>query len=187
MDTKYSNVWGTFKKNGDCFQNGGRRASFKTEGFAPFGSLKTEQNSAGSSGVGNFAVGPFGSNTSFESRRTSLPAFELKRRNSKINHFELGNSSSGSSSSNNNTGSGPNSMLSLGTESKKYNWSTNPFSNADQNMMDTSSGSGGSSRTSSGHGSYSQLDWDGTVDGVFKEEIGKMSLGFQRGSCFGIN
>ena len=121
----------------------------------------------------NLPLGPFGStsNSRQGSGPTSLPAMGFKNQNSNVYSFEL------KSDSPNTSGSGSSSMLELGMEPKMYNWNSNGNS-----RMDTSSG--GSSRTSSGHGSSNQLDWSGTVEGVFREEIRQMAEGDRRNNSF---
>ena len=78
----------------------------------------------------------------------------------------------------NTTETGPSSMLTFGMEPKDYSCQLNPFSN--QYTMETSYRSRGSSRSSSGTGSTSQLDWGGAIESVFKEEIGKMAEAVQK-------
>ena len=115
-------------------------------------------------GTSGLKSGPFGSGAF--SGPSSMP--NMQKENSKLFSFEIGSSSSGSSAA----GSGPSSLLSFGMVSKKYNYSLTPGSKPDENKMDISSG--GSSRNSSTTGSWSRLDWSGVVEGVFKEEIGRM-------------
>ena len=135
---------------------------------------EVNQKSIGDLQGTRLALGPFGSNNNIgcDSGSTSLPTFGCNNKNSNIFNFEVGSSFSDTK------GSGSISMLTFGMEPKKYNWS----SNSDNSLMEISSG--GSSRTSSGHGSNSQLDWGGTVEGVFREEIGKMAMDYQRRSSF---
>ena len=138
-------VWG----NSGCWGKHSNQNSNRN--FGAFGQSSLQSNSLG--------FGAFGSNNSFSSSGpTSLPCTGFRNKeSSNIYSFEL----------NSQPGSGSASMLSLGVESKTYNWSS---SGNDSWKMDTSSG--GSSRTSSGHAS---LDWSGTVEGVFREEIQKMA------------
>ena len=180
------NVWGNCTRS----VGGSIRNSFKPDdGRVAFGNFKADKKMDGSSKGECLAFGPFGSKISFGSSSgpTSLPAFGLKKMNSKIYQFELGSASSGSSASSSTKGSGSNSLLTFGMEPKKYNWGSNPFANTDQSLMEVSSG--GSSRNSSSHGSNSRLDWGGMVETVFKEEIGKMAEGLQmqRGTCCRVN
>ena len=141
-------VWG----NSGCW--GKNSNNSKNDNFGAFGQ-KNQQSSS-------LAFGAFGSSSVHigGSGPSSLPCtgFRSNKESSNIYSFELSGSGSGS-------GSG--SMLTLGMESKTYNWSSgaaNPWG------METASG--GSSRTSSGHPS---LDWSNTVEGVFREEIQKMA------------
>ena len=125
-------------------------------------------------------VGAFGSKADFGS--TSLPNFTLSRENSKLFRFEVGSTSSGSSCSSSTTGSGSSSLLTFGIEPKNYRWDSSPCKKNKETKMDISSGE--SSRNSNAKGSNSRLDWDGMVESVYREEIGKMADTFQRGGCF---
>ena len=118
-------------------------------------------------GGNNLTFGPFGSKNNLI-QPTSLPSEGSQRKNSKIFCFELGNHSSDSSSSSSTPASGPNSLIGFGMEPKKYNW----MGKGDQSM---DWASGGSSRTSSGFGSRTQINLGNMVDNVFMEEIGKMA------------
>ena len=151
-------VWSNFNSEGGAsFGNNDRGA--KHDSMKPFGHNNQK------------SFGPFGSNNNpgYNSGPASLPPFGFKSRDSKIYDFELKSSSPNTS--------GPHSMLTLGMEPKKFSWNNNGHS-----WMETSSG--GSSRASSGQGSSNQLDWSGTVEGVFREEIGKMAEGHRRNSRF---
>ena len=80
----------------------------------------------------------------------STPWGSSQEQNDKMYQFELESNSSGS---------GNNSTLSFGMESKKFNWG----SKADESTMNSSNG------VSSG----GRFDWGGMVNSVFKEETGK--------------
>ena len=98
------------------------------------------------------SFGPFGSSSSHgnSSGPASLPTMGFRNQApSSIHTFELNRGSAHTSAS----------MLTLDMDPKMCSWSIS---------------SGGSSRASSGQAS---LDWSGTVDGVFREEIQKMSEG----------
>ena len=179
------NVWGktTDTNKGFSFGNDGTKPSLR---LRPFGSSQvttTQGNSAG----GCLALGPFGTSAPFgsSSGTTSLPTFAFGKEKSKLYHFEIGSASSGSSCSSSTTGSGSNSLLTFGMEPKNYRWDSNTFLKSDEAKMEVSSG--GSSRNSSNHGSNNRLDWGGMVESVFKEEIGNMAEGLQRGTGFGRN
>ena len=143
-------VWG----NSSCW--GKNTNNSKNDNFGAFGQKNQQSNNLafGAFGSNNFQVGSSGSGPS------SLPCtgFRNDKESSNIFSFELSGSGSGS-------GSG--SMLTLGMESKMYNWSSDAG-----NSLKMETTSGGSSRTSSGHPS---LDWNNTVEGVFREEIQKMA------------
>jgi hypothetical protein len=85
----------------------------------------------------------------------SNPWGSSQEKNDKMYQFELESNSSGSSVS----GSGHNSTLSFGMESKKFNWG----SKADESTVNSTNG------VSSGR----RIDWGGLVNSVFKEETGK--------------
>ena len=80
----------------------------------------------------------------------STPWGSSQEQNDKMYQFELESNSSGS---------GNNSTLSFGMESKKFNWG----SKADESTMNFTNGV-----SSGGH-----IDWGGMVNSVFKEETGK--------------
>ena len=115
-------------------------------------------------GTSSLKSGPFGS-AAF-SGPSSMPTMQKEK--SKLFSFEIGSSSSGSSAA----GSGPSSLLAFGMVAKKYNYIPTPGSRSDENKMDIASGC--SSKNSSTTGSWSRLEWSGVVEGVFREEIGKM-------------
>ena len=137
-------VWGT----SGCW--GKNSNDSKKDNFGAFGQKNQQSNS--------LAFGAFGSSSTHfgGSGPTSLPCtgFRSNKESSNIYSFEL-------------SGSGSGSMLTLGMESKTYNWNTGAG-----NPLGMETASGGSSRTSSGH---SSLDWSNTVEGVFREEIQKMA------------
>ena len=141
-------VWG----NSGCWRKNSNNS--KNDSFETFGQKNQQSNS--------LAFGAFGSSSTHfgGSGPTSLPCtgFRSNKESSNIYSFELSGSGSGS-------GSG--SMLTLGMESKTYNWNSGAGS-----PWGMETASGGSSRTSSGHPS---LDWSNTVEGVFREDIQKMA------------
>eukprot|EP00091_Calanus_sinicus_P013271 TRINITY_DN29491_c0_g1_i1.p1 TRINITY_DN29491_c0_g1~~TRINITY_DN29491_c0_g1_i1.p1 ORF type:complete len:161 (-),score=38.03 TRINITY_DN29491_c0_g1_i1:55-537(-) len=149
-------------------------SNLNSEVGAGFGNTDRGTKHEGSKHFGHNSqktFGPFGSNNNnhFNFGPASLPPCGFKTRDSKIYDFELNSSSSNTS--------GPHSMLTLGMEPKQFSWN-----NSGNSWMDTSSG--GSSRCSSGHGSSNQLDWSGAVEGVFRDEIGRMAEGYRRNSRY---
>ena len=72
-------------------------------------------------------------------------------------------------------GSGPNSVLSLGMEPRKYQWGFNA-----KNVPSLMNISSGSSGNSSSRGSNESMEWTGLVERVFREEIGKMAEGMKK-------
>ena len=170
------NVWG--KKN--IFGQEGTKSSWRN-----IDSFQGTKASAGSSKGFSLANGPFGSSMSSGSSSgpSSLPAFSFQKEKSKLYSFEVGSASSGSSCCSSTAGSGSSSLLTFGMEAKTYRNYSNCSSRPEESKMETSSG--GSSRNSSNKGSNNQLDWSGMVESVFKEEIGKMSEKFHRGTGFG--
>eukprot|EP00092_Neocalanus_flemingeri_P076896 GFUD01095428.1.p1 GENE.GFUD01095428.1~~GFUD01095428.1.p1 ORF type:complete len:203 (-),score=49.49 GFUD01095428.1:114-701(-) len=187
----YKNVWGNCSRNiggnlGKEGGNEGRRGSFKADGCWMGGNRQEDQKTSGSSTAECLASGPFGSKTDFgsSSQTSSLPAFGLQNKNSKMYCFELGSASSGSSISSSTRGSGPNSLLTFGMEPKKYSWDTT--SSQTNGPSQIKSSSGGSSRNSSCQGSNSRLDWSGMVESVYREEIGRMADSYQRGTSSGF-
>merc|ERR1711942_351413 len=141
-------VWG----NSSCW--GKNTKNSKIDNFGAFGQKNQQSN--------NLAFGAFGSNN-FQvgsSGPSSLPYTGFRNNKDSSNMFSFELSGSGS-------GSGSGSMLTLGMESKMYSWSGDAG-----NSLKMETTSGGSSRTSSGHPS---LDWNNTVEGVFREEIQRMA------------
>merc|ERR1711915_299862 len=119
--------------------------------------------------------GAFGSQSKFgNSGSSSLPPLDLGRKKSNLYEFELSSNHSTSYCS-----------LSFGTEAKPYGWTNNlsPFMSSGWNLSSKKTSwtnmslSGGSSRCSSGNVS---MDWNTTVDGVFLEEIRRMSKNFNK-------
>merc|ERR1711915_115610 len=119
--------------------------------------------------------GAFGSQSKFgNSGSSSLPPLDLERKKSNLYEFELSSNHSTSYCS-----------LSFGTEAKPYGWTNNlsPFMSSGWNLSSKKTSwtnmslSGGSSKCSSGNVS---VDWNTTVDGVFLEEIRRMSKNFNK-------
>ena len=157
-----TSVWGNQAHHRmNSFTTDRRRTSLKTDSLGQFICYQAEQNRNNQKIEGTLSFGSFGSKPVFGSGPSSLPAIGSRNENSNIYKFELGTNSPGSG------------HLSLGMESKQF-WSiNNPFC-PDYNM-DTSCSSGGSSRYSSNNGSTGRLDWGAVVEGVYREEIGKMA------------
>ena len=180
----YGNVWSNINRDiGSSFANDGRRASFSQNGFRDFGNFLVDPRKSRSPAGSGLSSGPFGSKMNYGSNSgpTSMPEFGYHTKNPKIYQFELGSSSSGSSGTSSRPGSGPNSLLTFGMEPKKHDWFSKPVTNKHSK---TEVPSGGSSRYSSNQGSNNRLDWGGVVEGVFKEEVRKMSELFQRRSYY---
>ena len=121
------------------------------------------------------SYGAFGSQKKFgNSGSTSLPSFDLRKKNSNLYKFELSSNFSTSYCS-----------LGFDIEAKPYDWNNNmsTFKSSAWNSASKISSwtdmplSGGSSRCSSGNVS---MDWNLTVDGVFLEEIQIMSDGLKK-------
>ena len=102
-----------------------------------------------------FSGGEFKKNGIYHQGQEQEKLFPPKR-DTKLYQFEIGSDSSGASSGN---WSGPNSMLSLGAESKKYTGRLFSFS------------SGGSSRKSSIGEQNGPFDWGSSVKIALKEEV----------------
>eukprot|EP00092_Neocalanus_flemingeri_P102020 GFUD01130467.1.p1 GENE.GFUD01130467.1~~GFUD01130467.1.p1 ORF type:complete len:182 (-),score=41.10 GFUD01130467.1:126-644(-) len=163
------NVWGNSNRDiGGSLVQKGRKEKIKTDSWGSFGHSGGDKKMSNLSSGGCFSVGPFGSNFESDSGQKSLPAFGSNKISS-IYRFELESSSSGTLEC------GPNPVLTFGMEPTKFTWSSK--------SLETTSG--GSSRTSSSQGSNNQLDWTGTVENVFKEEIKKMAEGSQWLTGFG--
>ena len=121
-----------------------------------FGSAQSQWTSSRSNPLRS---GPFGSNSFLlkSNGPSSLPVHNSRSNNSNSSlfRFDLKNQS----------GSGPTSLLTFGTDSKPYDWNC-------KSGPSSKTSSGGSSRFSSGPGSSNSLDWNETVDEVFRQEIG---------------
>ena len=182
MNCKSSkNVWGKNANKGIRFGNGGTTPNLGNDSWITLGSSQDPHVLVGGSRGDFLAIGPFGSKPA---GATALSTFTYLEEKSKFYTFEVESSSSGSSCSST-TGSGSNSVLTFGMQSKNYWQESDLLIKADENTRKMSSDS--SSRMFSNHGSNSCFDWDGMVEGVFKEEIGKMTEAVQWGTCLWNN